>query len=374
MFGRLGALGKIGSLGAGGGSASADDTAVTISQISAVEAKTNATAVVGISQVAGIQIETEPAAEFNAVAAVTAAGKAGYVGAPAVSNIAAVTAAGAAGYAASVAVSSIAATSIERTVGYSWTNTEGETFEAAMSGTYSDAKLGVLDTLITDLKTGLTHSTNTYAALDFLALHFLDNATDALRWFNSPSTLMTAVNTPTHTADQGYTGNQSSSYINANFAPSADGVQYAQNDASIGVWVHTENTGNSNYYIGACDASFSNISGVFKGVSDILSHGPNGGGIVSTSATGTGLWVANRTTSSAQQTYKNGSSAGTGAGTSTASTASDLFLLAFNNNGSASNYGDGQISASFAGRALTANEQVDIHAALDKAITAWAAA
>jgi hypothetical protein len=49
--------------------------------------------------------------------------------------------------------------------------------------------------------------------------------------------LCTAVNSPTFTTNQGYKGNGTSSYINSNFTPSTDGVNYTLNNASIFAYI-----------------------------------------------------------------------------------------------------------------------------------------
>lgn len=375
MFGRLGVLGSIGSLGAKGGGVS-DDTAVDVSARASLAGLSNTTALTGFGSVAAVSIETDPAAEFGAVSAVTVSpALAGYVAAPAISNIFAATATPQAGYTATVGVSNIAATTIERSVGYSWTNSEGETFEAAMSGSYSDAKLGVIDTLITDLKVGLTHSTNTYGALDFLALHFLDNATDALRWLNSPSTLMTAVNSPTHTAGESYGGDGSTSYIDTGLDPSS-ATQMSQNSVSLSVWVHTVGGSATQMYAGS-ENTFQGELRINRSTDGTAWFAlANNGGVSGTtlSQNATGMLSANRTGSSAVQAYRGGVSENTGTGSSAALPARNIYLLARNGRGTAGFHTTGKLSASAAGRGLTANEQVDLNAAVNKAITAWAAA
>jgi len=49
----------------------------------------------------------------------------------------------------------------------------------------------------------------------------------------------TAINSPTFTTNQGFTGNGTSSYIDSNYNPNTSGVNYTLNDASISVWNNT---------------------------------------------------------------------------------------------------------------------------------------
>lgn len=66
-----------------------------------------------------------------------------------------------------------------------------------------------------------------------------------LNWKDSAYPL-TPVNAPTFTADRGYTGNGSSSYLTTGFDPSAApaGMVLAQNDACIGVYTLTDSASN----------------------------------------------------------------------------------------------------------------------------------
>jgi len=59
--------------------------------------------------------------------------------------------------------------------------------------------------------------------------------------------LYTAVNSPTFTTNQGFKGNGTSSYINANYQISTQAVNYATGSSSIGAYVQqiSTNTGNS---------------------------------------------------------------------------------------------------------------------------------
>jgi hypothetical protein len=68
--------------------------------------------------------------------------------------------------------------------------------------------------------------------------------------------LYTAVNSPTFTVNQGFTGNGTSSYINTNFNPTINGINYKLNNASFGgykdsvtassSWVFGTLSGNNN--------------------------------------------------------------------------------------------------------------------------------
>ena len=54
--------------------------------------------------------------------------------------------------------------------------------------------------------------------------------------------LCTAVNSPTFTTNVGYRGNATSSYINSNFTPSTNGVNYTLNSGSIFAYISAVRT------------------------------------------------------------------------------------------------------------------------------------
>lgn len=74
---------------------------------------------------------------------------------------------------------------------------------------------------------------------------------------NPTSTMITAVNSPTFTASQGYTGNGTTSYLNTNYNPSTDGVKYTLNNAT-GLAYLTDNVISSGNCFGS--VSGSNVS------------------------------------------------------------------------------------------------------------------
>ena len=262
------------------------------------------------------------------------------------------------------------------TFGYSWTNAEGEAFAAAMTGTYSDAKLALLDTYISNLKSGLTNGTNTWGGHDVLALLFLDNATDGLRWFNSPATLMTN-NGATHTPGEGYTGNGSSSYINTGYDPSTDGVQYTQNSASMGVWVRAVGSSGLGYYAGLAVGSDTTAIARSTDGNAWVAFGPSGGpnnNETTLSQSASGLLGINRSGAAAIECYVAGVLDGTDTDSSSAPANADIYILARNDSGTPFAHSDGQLSIFRAGRSFTAAEWADIHAADDALLTAWAAA
>src|SRR3990167_3364982 len=71
---------------------------------------------------------------------------------------------------------------------------------------------------------------------------------------NPTSTQITEVNAPTWTANQGYTGNGVNMYLNTNFNPSTQGVNYVLNSGSLGAYNRT-NVGENAASAGQTDAA-----------------------------------------------------------------------------------------------------------------------
>jgi hypothetical protein len=209
----------------------------------------------------------------------------------------------------------------------------------------------------------------------FPAVHE-QGASARLDW-KSPATVgrrLTEVNTPSWTAYQGYTGDGSTSYLNTNFTPSTDGVNYTQNSACAGVWVRTVGpTSASRAYAGLNDG-FTQQTAIIRRAdgSSWQAVGPNDTTSINAttlSQSATGLLVANRSGASARQVYRNGSSEASDTQASVGLPAFDLYLLARNSSGTAGLFSDGQISAAFVAASLNATEQANLHTRLNTLIT-----
>ena len=85
--------------------------------------------------------------------------------------------------------------------------------------------------LLADLKAG-----GIWAKLDTFGIFATDGSSDFALIDWKRLSLYTNINSCTFTTNQGFTGNGTSSTINANFNASTSGVQYTQNNASFGVY------------------------------------------------------------------------------------------------------------------------------------------
>ena len=105
------------------------------------------------------------------------------------------------------------------------------------------------NTLVTDLKTA-----GVWNKLDVFYVFATDGDSDfaTLNWKAPSSHQVTKINSPTFTANSGFTGDGSSSYLDTNYNPATSGTNYTLNDASISIW---NNTFVLNNFITGVDAS-----------------------------------------------------------------------------------------------------------------------
>jgi hypothetical protein len=120
---------------------------------------------------------------------------------------------------------------------------------AVGSGNVDTAHRGYVDTLIIGLKTdGL------WAKFDRLCIFAAQNTTCALTDLKALAT-GTAINSPTFTADRGFTCN-GTAIVSTGFNPAIHGVQYTLNTAHVSVWcltatastTYTLNSGQTNMF------------------------------------------------------------------------------------------------------------------------------
>ena len=249
--------------------------------------------------------------------------------------------------------------------GYSYTNAEAATLVAAMSSAPDDTRKGVIDTCIGAIKTA-----GVWTKLDCLWIRAAHDSQAALLDWKRLSD-STAVNSPTFTTDRGFTGDGSTSYINTNFTPSTDGVNYIRDSASMGAYLNagTDTAVSGPNSIGVSTASHqariepwrSSTPGatVRSRVNTLTAT------TVGTVTTRYGLTAINRSGGSAEQVYRNGSSIGTSAVASTGLCNIDVYELGQNNAGSLGGASDNRIAASFVGGSLTSTEHADLFTAIE---------
>ncbi len=197
----------------------------------------------------------------------------------------------------------------------------------------------------------------------FDTLYVLSTADATTAGLNLVSTsyTLTPVSSPTFTADRGYAGNGSSSYINTGWAPSA-GVNFTQNDASLGAWSLTARSAGVIFDIGQEDSGTSTTRINLRNPSNLAITSVNQTSAFSVSNTDTtGFYVTQRTGSTATELFRNGTSLTTGTGTSAARGPYAIFFGAQNSGGAPLSYSTVQFSIVFTGASFSSGEQSTLY-------------
>ena len=160
--------------------------------------------------------------------------------------------------------------------------------------------------------------------------------------------MITAVNSPTFTASQGYNGNGTNSYLNTNYNPTTNGVKYTLDSASLYVYSRT-NSNNSKIDIGHSNAtSYATLDlrdggSFYRSINQINLIS---GTVVANSL---GLFSGVRLASQDVRSFKNGVSLLGNTTDSSTLINNNMYVLALNSNGTASNFSARQLSLSAIG-------------------------
>jgi hypothetical protein len=208
--------------------------------------------------------------------------------------------------------------------------------------------------LVVDLKAG-----GIWSKLDTFAVFATDGDSDyaLIDWKRLSD--YTAFNSPTFTTNEGFTGNGTSSYINTNWNPNTQGVNYTQNDACFGGWRLNNINNPASRFMGAT------ITISMRDDNNVV-HRINGSGNASSSLNGAGigLRVLNRTNSTDIQMIVD-NTLQTSTQTSVTPPSSNLHLLS---RGDGSSFSLSQIATALAGANLV-TESTDLYNALNTYIT-----
>jgi hypothetical protein len=202
-----------------------------------------------------------------------------------------------------------------------------------------------------------------WARLDALYLLAAADAATALTNLVSSDYAATAVNSPTFTADHGYTGG-STKYIDSHFNPStALSPRFIQDSATLAHW--TISSADDGEAIGYYDGAL-NVAALFRAFNDgadkmfVRLNRINAADLNLPVGAMTGLLACSRTSSSTVKAYSNGVETGSGAQSSTGIPAGTIKLLGRDaTTGSAD-----LIGAAAIGGLLTAEEHLALYNAL----------
>lgn len=167
---------------------------------------------------------------------------------------------------------------------------------------------------------------------------------------SNSTTVCTEVLSPSWTMNQGYAGNGTTSYINANYIPSSNSVYESQNSTCFGVYIRT-NTGAANKVdMGSNDTTKSITAYTKWGDGKIYSNiNDNTAGSIVTATSASGMTHWERTSATNVNMYRNGVSLGSIVANSVGLPTKTIYIGAWNNNGIAANFSDRQISFAYIG-------------------------
>jgi hypothetical protein len=159
-----------------------------------------------------------------------------------------------------------------------------------------------------------------WSKLDCLYIFAAADSQAALINWKNPGTFNAAlVNAPSFTADRGFTGNGTTSYVNSTFTPSTAGGLYTQNSSHVSARSLTSAAAaDSQRLVGVGNSATVAVQLRPRGASDLYGLQMQQAAINAVAnADSSGHFVGNRSASNAIQHYRNGASLGTGTNAST---------------------------------------------------------
>jgi hypothetical protein len=189
-----------------------------------------------------------------------------------------------------------------------------------------------------------------------------------LNWIKAEHNI-TAVNSPTFTTDRGFQGNGSTSYLNTNYVAATNAINYALNDASIGIYSRTDSELLSREDCGTLSADFSketliqirdSINGFYGTVNGISLP------ILQPNPTSLGFFSISRLSSIIIRGYKNGAQIGTDKPSlSDEIPQVNMFICALNYEDGAIEFSNRQYSTFYMGGTLSDAQHLSFFTALE---------
>ena len=167
----------------------------------------------------------------------------------------------------------------------------------------------------------------------------------------SPGTnTCTEVNIPSWVAKKGYTSNGTTSYLNTNFNPSTQAVNFTLNSGSLGIYSRS-NIAEAGYDMGVYQVSGGHLINILsRTATNTMANRVNTTATTTLSNSNSlGLIAAARTTSTLTTFYRNGSSIGTVADASSSIPAFNVFVNCLSSDGAAGSFSTKEISMAFMG-------------------------
>jgi hypothetical protein len=196
--------------------------------------------------------------------------------------------------------------------------------------------------------------------LDVFYVFATDGSSDfaTLNWKAPSANQATKVNTPTFTANLGFTGNGTSSYLNTNWEPSTKGVNFTQDNAACFTYLGLDLAVNSTVDYGSnASTPTRTITQTTRTTADGLNLLLNTGTFTAmTNTNAIGFYHNKRTSSTAIALIKDGVVVSTQSQTSSGIPPLNVYLLARNNAGTAGNFSANRMGVFGAGASLNAKE------------------
>ena len=176
----------------------------------------------------------------------------------------------------------------------------------------------------------------------------------------------TNVSSTSFTAFEGFTGDGTADYLNTNYAPSSEAVNFTQNNASIGAYIRTNVESDVQIDVGVRYGGVDIlIYGDYPSIGSISRVNVESSRIDAATTTSVGLVVATRDGAAiSNQVFYRNKTTPTQSASGSASTSTiplgDIFILANNNGGTAGDFSTRQISLVFAGEHITTAMRDDI--------------
>lgn len=207
----------------------------------------------------------------------------------------------------------------------------------------------------------------TFALLDALYIFATNTTTTANLNLISTSFGLTQTGSVTFTADQGYTGDGVTGFLDTGLIPPA--TNYTQNSASLGVAIQTNDTTSQTMLeIGSSGGGFNSVLGPNFSLTSIFALNESGFNQPA-STTSRGLWAISRTGVSTESLYSNGSSSPVSAATTTTSAVSTTSIFICGRD-TGSNLSNRQISAAWIGGGLTGSQFASISTRINAYLSA----
>ena len=179
----------------------------------------------------------------------------------------------------------------------------------------------------------------------FHAAHINSAGEAHINWKLPGTYNSTAYNAPIHTADQGILGNGTTQYIDYNFTPSVNGVNFIRDSASHILYIRTDiqSVGIHGIYESADNLNYILYNRSTSGNQCAIVTNDNTL-IYAVNTNGSGLYINTRTAAAVNKLYRNKTAIINGTTASTGLPTNKFFSLAYNNDGVAAAFRADQIA------------------------------